>query len=121
MLGLSAVPKPTHLTSYSRRGKRSANLAFLEALTPRGEALGVYTGKAGFNLDFHAIRHHGDEVPLEEYYVPARSQRTRWVLVFSQGHASTEMVYANAEGARPPTAARQGYRRVPAGYRSRSG
>jgi len=49
-------------------------------------------------LDFHAIRHHGAEVPLEEHYVPARSQRTRSVLTFfAQDHASTEMVYANAD------------------------
>ena len=98
LLGLSAVPKATHLTSYSYRVKRSANLAFLESLARRCQALGLYAGEAGFNLDFHAIRHHGDEVPLEEHYVPARSQRTRSVLTFfAQDHASTEMVYANAD------------------------
>jgi transposase len=98
LLGLSAVPKATHLTSYSYRVKRSANLAFLESLARRCQALGLYVGEAGFNLDFHAIRHHGDEVPLEEHYVPARSQRTRSVLTFfAQDHASTEMVYANAD------------------------
>ena len=35
---------------------------------------------------------------LEKHYVPRRSQRTRAVLTFfAQDHASTEMVYANAE------------------------
>ena len=35
---------------------------------------------------------------LEEHYVPARSQRTRWVLTFfANDHASNEMVYANAD------------------------
>jgi len=54
--------------------------------------------RAGFNLDFHTIRHHGNQVPLEEHYVAARSQRTRSVLTFfAQDHASTEMVYANAD------------------------
>ncbi|MGH9070597.1 MAG: hypothetical protein ACRDX8_05385 [Acidimicrobiales bacterium] len=49
-------------------------------------------------MDFHTIRHHGDEVPLEEHYVASRSQRTRSVLTFfAQDHASTEMVYANAD------------------------
>src|SRR6266700_3121237 len=46
----------------------------------------------------HAIRHHGEVVPLEKHYVPKRSQRTRAVLTFfAQDHASTEMVYANAD------------------------
>src|SRR6202011_6389094 len=52
----------------------------------------------GFNLDFHAIRHHGEDTVLEKHYVPRRSHRTRAVLTFfAQDHASTEMVYANAE------------------------
>jgi transposase len=98
VLGLSALPKATHLTSYSYRVKRSSNVSFLESLARRCSEVGLYSGEAGFNLDFHAIRHHGEEVPLEKHYVPARSQRTRSVLTFfAQDHASTEMVYANAD------------------------
>jgi len=97
-LGLSALPKATHLTSYSYRVKRTSNVSFLENLARRCTEVGLYSGEAGFNLDFHAIRHHGDEVPLEKHYVPTRSQRTRSVLTFfAQDHASTEMVYANAD------------------------
>ncbi|MGH9155101.1 MAG: hypothetical protein ACRD1K_04470 [Acidimicrobiales bacterium] len=78
--------------------KRSANVALLEGLARRCRQVGLYSGEAGFNLDFHSIRHHGAEVPLEKHYVPARSQRTRAVLTFfAQDHASTEMVYANAD------------------------
>jgi transposase len=98
LLGLTAVPKATHLTSYSYRVKRSSNVSFLEGLARRCTEVGLYSGEAGFNLDFHAIRHHGGEVPLEKHYVPTRSQRTRSVLTFfAQDHASTEMVYANAD------------------------
>ena len=98
LLGLSALPKATHLTSYSYRVKRASNVAFLEALARRAREVSLYSGEAGFNLDFHAIRHHGAEVPLEKHYVPTRSQRTRSVLTFfAQDHASTEMVYANAD------------------------
>ena len=98
LLGLSALPKATHLTSYSYRVKRSSNVSFLESLARRASEVGLYSGEAGFNLDFHAIRHHGEEVPLEKHYVPTRSQRTRSVLTFfAQDHASTEMVYANAD------------------------
>jgi transposase len=97
-LGLVALPKATHLTSYSYRVKRSANVALLEGLARRCRQVGLYSGEAGFNLDFHSIRHHGAEVPLEKHYVAARSQRTRAVLTFfAQDHASTEMVYANAD------------------------
>ncbi|MDA8071324.1 MAG: hypothetical protein M0Z40_11855 [Actinomycetota bacterium] len=98
LLGLSALPKATHLTSYSYRVKRSSNVSFLENLARRCTEVALYSGEAGFNLDFHAIRHHGEEVPLEKHYVPTRSQRTRSVLTFfAQDHVSTEMVYANAD------------------------
>ena len=98
LLGLSALPKATHLTSYSYRVRRTSNVSFLESLARRCTEVGLYSGEAGFNLDFHAIRHHGEEVPLEKHYVPTRSQRTRSVLTFfAQDHASTEMVYANAD------------------------
>ena len=97
-LGLLALPKATHLTSYSYRVRRSSNVALLEELSRRCRQVGLYTGEGGFNLDFHTIRHHGKEVPPEEHYVASRSQRTRSVLTFfAQDHASTEMVYANAD------------------------
>ena len=97
-LGLVALPKATHLTSYSYRVRRSSNIALLEGLARRCRQIGLYHGEGGFNLDFHTIRHHGQQVPLEEHYVATRSQRTRSVLTFfAQDHASTEMVYANAD------------------------
>src|SRR5450755_1145830 len=98
LMGLTALPKATHLTSYSYRARRSSSEQLLAAVTGRLRELGLATGEDGFNLDFHAIRHHGTDVPLEKHYVPARSQRTRAVLTFfAQDHASQEMVYANAE------------------------
>ncbi|AII10850.1 hypothetical protein [Rhodococcus opacus] len=97
-LGLTALPKTTHLTSYSYRVRRESNQQTMTGLTTRLRELGMATGEAGFNLDFHAIRHHGEDAPLEKHYVPRRSQRTRSVLTFfAQDHASTEMVYANAD------------------------
>src|SRR5665647_1440575 len=69
-----------------------------EGLGRRCREVNLYNGHGGFNLDFHTIRHHGEQVPLEEHYVVSRSQRTRSVLTFfAQDHASTEMVYANAD------------------------
>jgi hypothetical protein len=98
MLGLTALPKATHLSSYSYRVKRSSNEQLLAATVGRLRELGMATGEQGFNLDFHAIRHHGAETPLEKHYVPSRSQRTRAMLTFfAHDHASQEMVYANAD------------------------
>ena len=98
LLGLTAMPKATHLTGYSYRVRRAANEALLGAVTRRLRELGLATGEQGFNLDFHAIRHHGADTQLEKHYVPRRSQRTSAVLTFfAQDHASQEMVYANAD------------------------
>jgi hypothetical protein len=97
-LGLTALPKTTHLGSYSWRVRRESNQTLLTGVVQRLRRLGLATGEAGFNLDFHAIRHHGEDAVLERHYVPRRSQRTRAVLTFfAQDHTSTEMVYANAE------------------------
>ena len=97
-LGLTALPKATHLGTYSWRVRRDSNVKLLAGLVAALRPLGLATGEAGFNCDFHAIRHHGTETVLEKHYVPRRSQRTRAVLTFfAQDHASTEMVYANAD------------------------
>ena len=78
--------------------RRASNERLLAGVTRRLRELGLATGEERFNLDFHAIRHHGQDVPLEKHYVPRRSQRTRAVLTFfAQDHASPEMVYANAD------------------------
>ena len=97
-LGLTALPKATHLGTYSWRVRRESNRSLLAGLVKALRPLGLATGDQGFNCDFHAIRHHGDDAVLEKHYVPRRSQRTTAVLTFfAQDHASTEMVYANAD------------------------
>src|SRR5213078_474491 len=97
-LGLTSLPKATHLGTYSWRVRRESNHKLLAGLVAALRPLGLATGEAGFNCDFHAIRHHGDDAVLEKHYVPRRSQRTRAVLTFfAQDHASSEMVYANAD------------------------
>ena len=97
-LGLTALPKTTHLGTYSWRVRREANQKLLTGLVTALRPLGLATGEAGFNCDFHAIRHHGEQAVLEKHYVPRRSQRTRAVLTFfAQDHATADMVYANAD------------------------
>jgi transposase len=97
-LGLTALPKATHLGTYSWRVRRESNRKLLTGLVAALRPLGLATGEDGFNCDFHAIRHHGQDAVLEKHYVPRRSQRTKAVLTFfAQDHASAEMVYANAD------------------------
>ena len=97
-LGLTALPKTTHLGTYSWRVRREASQKPLTGLIQALRPLGLATGQAGFNCDFHAIRHHGDQAVLEKHYVLRRSQRTRAVLTFfAQDHATSDMVYANAD------------------------
>jgi hypothetical protein len=97
-LGLTALPKTTHLGTYSWRVRRDSNQKLLTGLVKALRPLGLATGEAGFNCDFHAIRHHGDQAVLEKHYVPRRSQRTRAVLsFFAQDHAAGDMVYSNAD------------------------
>jgi hypothetical protein len=98
VVGLNSLPKTTHLSGYSHRVERTSNQRLLAALAGRLIELGVVTGTQGFNLDFHAIRHHGQDPPLETNYVPKRSQSTTSVLSFvAQDHDSQEPVYANAD------------------------
>src|SRR5271165_6762112 len=92
------LPKATHLGTYSWRVRRDSNQKLLTGLAGALRPLGLATGEKGFNCDFHAIRHHGDQAVLEKHYVPRRSQRTRAVLTFfAQDHAAGDMVYANAD------------------------
>jgi hypothetical protein len=69
-VGLNVLPKATHASSYSYRARREVNTAALNELIRCLRPLGLATGDAGFNLDFHAIRHHGTEAPLDNNYVP---------------------------------------------------
>jgi hypothetical protein len=61
---------------YSYRFHRNSNQRLLTGLVTALQPFGLATGTAGFNLDCHAIRHHGDDALLERHYVPKRSQRT---------------------------------------------
>jgi transposase len=97
-VGLKVLPKATHARTYSYRVRREMNTAALAELVRRLRPIGLASGDAGFNLDFHSIRHYGGDGPLEDNYVAARSQASRSVLAFfAQDHVSTEMVYANAD------------------------
>jgi transposase len=94
--GLESLPKATALGTYSYRLARRHDQALLGALAPAMTRTGQASG-AEFDLDFHAIMHYGDDVALEQHYVPRRSQRTESVLTFfAQDGQHHNLVYANA-------------------------
>ena len=94
--GLQTLPKASSLGSYSWRLQRSHSEALQAALQKRMLATGQAQGK-DFDLDFHAIMHFGDDVALENHYVPRRSQRTEAVLSFFVHDCETRnLLYANA-------------------------
>jgi transposase len=94
--GLESLPKATALGTYSYRLQRRHDQALLAALAPAMTRTGQASG-AEFDLDFHAIMHYGDDVALEQHYVPRRSQRTESVLTFfAQDGQHHNLVYANA-------------------------
>ena len=94
--GLESLPKATALGTYSYRLSREANQALLAALAASARRSGQIQGRS-FDLDFHAIMHFGDDVALENHYVPRRSQRTESVLTFfAQDGDTHNLVYANA-------------------------
>ena len=94
--GLQSLPKASSLGSYSYRLTRSHDEALLAALARSMTETGQTRG-ADFDLDFHAIMHFGDDVALENHYVPRRSQRTEAVLsFFVQDSETRNLLYANA-------------------------
>jgi hypothetical protein len=95
--GLESLPKASSLGSYSYRLDRSHDQALLAELGRAMVGQGQAEGR-DFDLDFHAILHFGDDVALEEHYVPRRSQRTESVLTFFAHDGETRnLVYANAD------------------------
>ena len=60
-VGLNVLPKATHARTYSYRVRREMNTAALTELVRRLRPIGLASGDAGFNLDFHSIRHYGAE------------------------------------------------------------
>jgi hypothetical protein len=95
--GLESLPKATALGTYSYRLARHHDQALLAALGPAMVRTGQATG-TDFDLDFHAIMHHGHDVALGTHDVPRRSQRTESVLTFfAQDGQTHNLVYANAD------------------------
>ncbi|MGH9154519.1 MAG: hypothetical protein ACRD1K_01375 [Acidimicrobiales bacterium] len=56
-VGLNVLPKATHATTYSYRVRREMNTAALSCLVARLRQIGLASGDASFNPDFHSMAH----------------------------------------------------------------
>src|SRR5208282_4688668 len=95
--GLNVVPKRSFLTEYSCRIDPAA---YPRLMSLWFDALGKLKLPRGssFDLDFHTIPFHGDDVILEKHYVSKRSRRQKGVLVFLAQDADTRVFcYANGQ------------------------
>jgi transposase len=95
--GLNVIPKRSFLTEYSCRIDPGAYLPLMsrwfDALTP----LKLKRGNS-FDLDFHVIPSHGEDVLLEKHYVSKRSRRQKGVLAFLAQDADARVFcYANGQ------------------------
>ena len=96
--GLNVLPKTTFLSDYSYRVADRPHRVLLRGVVGARQRSGAYPTRS-FNLDFHTIRHYGDQEVshLEKDYVPRRSQSAPAVVAtFAQEWEGREMVYANA-------------------------
>jgi transposase len=95
--GLNVIPKRSFLTEYSCRIDPAA---YPRLMSLWFDALGKLKLKRGtsFDLDFHTIPFHGDDVILEKHYVSKRSRRQKGVLAFLAQDADTRVFcYANGQ------------------------
>jgi transposase len=95
--GLNVIPKRSFLTEYSGRIDPDS---YLPLMSRWFDALAPLKLKRGhsFDLDFHVIPSHGEDVLLEKHYVSKRSRRQKGILAFLARDADAQVFcYANGQ------------------------
>ena len=96
----STLPKST-TSAPTPAGQPRRRPELLSGLVQALRPLGLAAEEDSFKCDFLVSRHHGAR-PSWKHYVLRRSQRTRAVLTFfAQDHATSDMVYSNADITKP--------------------
>jgi transposase len=94
--GLNVIPKRSFLTEYSCRIPPAAYPQFMPLWFDALKGLGLNYG-VSFDVDFHTIPFHGEEVLMQKHYVSKRSRRQKGVLAFlAQDAEKRVFCYANA-------------------------
>lgn len=97
--GLSRLPKPTYMCSYSCRTQESTLLYFQKRLIDMfGKTCPeLYQGKT-VNLDFHTIPHFGDESQMEKVWSGTRNKALKGAnTFFAQDGDSGSILYTRAD------------------------
>jgi Transposase DDE domain len=95
--GLNVIPKRSFLTEYSCRIAPACYPELMRRWFDAVSRLGLPRGQS-FDLDFHTIPFHGEDVLIEKHYVSKRSRRQKGILAFVAQDADTRVFcYANGE------------------------
>jgi len=97
--GLSGLPKPTYICTYSCRYSETMMLDLQErAITLfKKQCPDFYSGEY-VNLDFHTIPHFGDEAQMEKVWCGARGKSMKGATtVFAQDADSNAVLYTRAD------------------------
>lgn len=94
--GLNILPKKSFATDYSYRTQREHQEKLLKKWVSGLRPL-LFPEADSFALDFHPIRHRGEDAVLDNHYQPMRGQAGPSVLTFfAQERSSQVLCYANA-------------------------
>ncbi len=95
--GLNVIPKKSTLSEYSSR----VDLDHLDRLMAGWHRIAqqwVPTSEKSFDLDFHTIPYHGDELLMQKHFVSSRSRRQRGILALVVREASQcVLIYGDAK------------------------
>lgn len=95
--GLNVIPKRSFLTEYSCRIPPACYPKLMRHWFDAMTRLGLEHGSS-FDLDFHTIPFHGEDVLLEKHYVSKRSRRQKGILAFlAQDGNQRFFCYANTD------------------------
>jgi len=97
--GLSSLPKPSYMTSYSCRMSGEETRHFQKQLISHFQKKypSLYESDT-INLDFHAIPHFGNESVMEKVWSGSRNKAIKGANTFvAQNDASNCIVYSNSD------------------------
>ena len=95
--GLNVLPKVAALTQYSYQNPHTLVRQFLIRWNKMLISQGYIKGNF-INLDFHSIPHWGEDIPLDNHWIPTRGKSMKSVLsFFAQDLETTYLCYSNGQ------------------------
>lgn len=97
--GLTRLPKPTYMATYSCRTSEALMIKFQEQLVSRFQTIyPEFYCSEWINLDFHSIPHFGSESEMEKVWCGARGKAMKGAnTLLAQDADSNAILYAHAD------------------------